>query len=62
MMNDEDIKEFHDLDKLKQGLKKSNKYNYIQGKQITDVDTGTRFYDFQGMRLPSVTTVLANII
>ena len=40
-------------------LKKSNKYSYISGKQITDVDTGTRFYDFQGMRLPSVTTVLA---
>ena len=40
-------------------LKKSNKYNYIQGKQITDVDTGTRFYDFAGVRLPSVTTVLA---
>ncbi len=40
-------------------LKKSNKYSYIQGKQITDVDTGTRYYDFQGFRLPSVTTVLA---
>ena len=40
-------------------LKKSNKYSYISGKQITDVDTGTRFYDFQGIRLPSVTTVLA---
>ena len=40
-------------------LKKSNKYSYISGKQITDVDTGTRFYDFQGMILPSVTTVLA---
>ena len=40
-------------------MKKSNKYSYIQGKQITDVDTGTRFYDFQGIRLPSVTTVLA---
>ena len=24
-------------------MKKSNKYSYIQGKQITDVDTGTRF-------------------
>ena len=34
-MNEEDIKEFHDLDKLK-GMKKSNKFNYIQGKQITD--------------------------
>jgi len=40
-------------------LKKNNKYNYIQGKQITDHATGTRYYDFQGMRLPSVTTVLA---
>jgi len=40
-------------------MKKSNKYSYITGKQVTDVDTGTRFYDFQGMRLPSVTTILA---
>ena len=24
-------------------LKKNNKYSYIKGKQITDVDTGTRF-------------------
>ena len=40
-------------------LKKSNKYIYIQGKQVTNVDTGTRYYDFQGMRLPSVTTILA---
>ena len=40
-------------------LKKSNKYTYIQGKQITNHATGTRYYDFQGMRLPSVTTVLA---
>ena len=40
-------------------LKKSNKYNYIQGKQITDHATGIRFYDFAGVRLPSVTTVLA---
>ena len=40
-------------------MKKNNKYKYIQGTQITDVDTGTRFYDFQGTRLPSVTTILA---
>jgi ATP-dependent exoDNAse (exonuclease V) beta subunit len=39
-------------------MKKSNKYRYIQGKQITDVDTGTRVYDIIGTRLPSVTTVL----
>ena len=57
-MNDKDIKEYHNIGKEK-GLKKSNKYTYIQGKQITDAGTGIRHYDFQGMRLPSVTTVLA---
>ena len=57
MMSDKDIKDCHDSDKLKK-LKKSNKYNYIQGKQITDPDSGKRIYDFQGSRLPSVTTVL----
>ena len=40
-------------------MKKSNKYSYIQGKQITEEETGIRHYDFQGMRLPSVTTILA---
>ena len=40
-------------------MKKSNKYNYIQGKQITDPDSGNRVYDFNGSRLPSVTTVLS---
>ena len=40
-------------------MKKNNKYTYIQGTQITDHATGTRFYDFTGVRLPSVTTVLA---
>ena len=57
MMSDEDIKEYHDLDKLK-GMKKSSKYKYIQGKQITNHETGTRVYDIVGYRLPSVTTVL----
>jgi len=40
-------------------MKKSNKYSYITGKQITEEGTGIRHYDFQGMRLPSVTTILA---
>ena len=40
-------------------MKKSNKYSYIQGKQITDAGTGIRHYDFAGERLPSVTTILA---
>jgi genome maintenance exonuclease 1 len=39
-------------------IKKSNKYSYIQGKQLTDPGTGTRVYDIVGTRLPSVTTIL----
>ena len=52
-MSDKDIKEFHDLDKLK-NMKKANKFNYIQGKQITDEESGHRIYDIVGSRLPSV--------
>ena len=40
-------------------MKKSNKYKYIQGKQITDHETGKRIYDINNSRLPSVTTILA---
>ena len=39
-------------------MKKSNKYNYLDGKQITDEESGSRIYDFNGSRLPSVTTIL----
>ena len=39
-------------------LKINNKYKYIQGKQITDHGTGTRVYDIDNSRLPSVTTIL----
>ena len=63
IMSNKDIKEYHKmidkLEKKTQGLKKSNKYNYIKGIQITDPDSGNRVYDFQGTRLPSVTTVLS---
>ena len=64
MMNDKDAKDYHKLvDKLEKatkvkGLKKSNKYNYIQGKQITDHGTGKRVYEIDKYRLPSVTTIL----
>jgi len=64
MMEDKDIKDYHKLvDKLEKatkvkGLKKSNKYNYIQGKQITDHGTGKRVYEIDKYRLPSVTTIL----
>ena len=37
-------------------IKKSNKYNYVQGTQLSD--HGSRIYDVAGYRLPSVTTVL----
>ena len=37
-------------------IKKSNKYNYLQGTQI--IDQGSRIYDVAGYRLPSVTTIL----
>ena len=57
MMNDEDIKEYHNIGK-KPGMKKSNKYNYMEGKQITDPDTGKRVYEISSYRLPSVTTIL----
>ena len=46
------------MEKEKRIMKKNNKYKYIQGKQITDPDSGNRVYDFNGSRLPSVTTVL----
>jgi len=39
-------------------MKKSNKYNYLEGKQITDLDTGKRVYEISNYRLPSVTTIL----
>jgi len=39
-------------------LKKSNKYKYIQGKQLTDANTGTRMYEIDNYKLPSVTTIL----
>ena len=37
-------------------MKKNNKYNYVQGTQLSD--HGSRIYDVAGYRLPSVTTVL----
>ena len=39
-------------------MKKSNKFNYLEGNQITDEESGNRIYDFNGSRLPSVTTIL----
>ena len=58
MMNEKDLKEYEDNIRMVQGIKLNNKYNYIQGKQITDHGTGTRVYDINNSRLPSVTTIL----
>ena len=38
------------------GLKKNNKYTYVNSTRIED--QGTRLYDVNGTRLPSVTTIL----
>ena len=58
MMDEKDLKEYEDNIRLVQGIKLSNKYNYIQGKQITDHESGTRVYEINNYRLPSVTTIL----
>ena len=58
MMDEKDLKEYEDNIKLVSRLKKTNKFNYIQGKQITDEKSGHRIYDIVGSRLPSVTTIL----
>ena len=58
MMDEKDLKEYEDNIKLVSSLKKANKFNYIQGKQITDEESGHRIYDIVGYRLPSVTTIL----
>jgi len=59
MMDDKDIKEYHDnIAKMQgTGMKKNDKYNYIEGKQI--MEHGSRIYDVAGMRMPSVTTILS---
>ena len=53
MMSDEDIKEYHNIGKA---IKHNDKYNYVSASRIED--QGTRLYDVNGTRLPSVTTIL----
>ena len=53
MMGDKDIEEFHNIGKA---IKKSSKYNYLDATRIEE--HGTRLYDVNGTRLPSVTTIL----
>ena len=53
MMSDEDIKEYHNIGKP---IKYSDKYKYVSGQMYEH--HGTRTYDFNGEKLPSVTTIL----
>ena len=55
MMDEKDIEEFHNIGRP---IPRSEKYLYINGKQITDHGTGTRVYEIKNDRLPSVTTIL----
>jgi genome maintenance exonuclease 1 len=53
MMDEKDIEEYHNIGK---SIKFKRKYDYHTGKQIND--NGSRIYDINGYRLPSVTTIL----
>jgi genome maintenance exonuclease 1 len=54
MMDDKDLEEYHNIGRK---IKKNSKYNYVDGRQITD--QGSRVYDVAGYVLPSVTTILS---
>ena len=53
MMEDKDLNEYHSIGKP---IKYNGKNSYITGTRIED--QGTRLYDVNGSRLPSVTTIL----
>ena len=52
-MDDIDLNEYHSIGKP---IKWNNKYTYVTGTRYED--HGTRTYDVNGSRLPSVTTIL----
>ena len=52
-MEDKDLDEYHSIGKP---IKYSSKYTYVDASRIED--QGTRLYDVNGSRLPSVTTIL----
>ena len=53
MMDDKDLNEYHSIGKP---IKYNGKYSYVSASRIED--QGTRLYDVNGSRLPSVTTIL----
>ena len=54
MMSDKDIEEYHNIGRA---IKLKEKYTYVDAARIEE--HGTRLYDVNGTRLPSVTTILA---
>ena len=53
MINEKDLLEYENIGRK---IKRSDKYTYVDAARIED--QGTRLYDVNGSRLPSVTTVL----
>ena len=53
-MSEEDIQEYHNIGKE---IKFNNKYRYMSGLMYEH--HGSRMYDFGGVKLPSVTTILS---
>ena len=53
MMSDKDIEKYHNIGKP---IKFKEKYTYVDASRIEE--HGTRLYDVNGTRLPSVTTIL----
>ena len=52
-MSDKDIEEYHNIGR---SIKHSERYTYIDATRYED--HGSRLYDVNGTRLPSVTTIL----
>ena len=53
MMGEKDLEEYHNIGKA---IKLKEKYTYVDATRIEE--HGTRLYDVNGSRLPSVTTIL----
>jgi len=53
MMSEEDLLEYENIGRK---IKRNDKYTYVSASRIED--QGTRLYDVNGSRLPSVTTIL----
>ena len=53
MMGEKDLLEYENIGRK---IKRNDKYSYVTGTRIED--HGTRLYDVNGSRLPSVTTIL----